>query len=135
MGSAYATACKCGYKAPECPISSTRAQHGRQWWYPHACDTCRAVVSIDLLSDNRACPHCGNEDVVSFEEPQPPEVQQSFWDKLRGKEPLVPENLQDPVSSSFCYVLKKTFVLRRGKHRCPSCGDSGLEFFRTGFFD
>jgi len=102
MGSAYAAACKCGYKAPECPISSTRAQHGRQWWYPHACDTCRAVVSIDLLSDNRACPHCGNEDVVSFEEPQPPEVKQSFWDRLRGKELSVPENLQDPVSSSFC---------------------------------
>lgn len=135
MGSAYAAACKCGYKAPECPISSTRAQHGRQWWYPHSCDTCRAVVSIDLLSDNHACPHCGNEDVVSFEEPQPPEVKQSFWDRLRGKEPPIPENLQDPVSSSFCYVLKKTFVLRKGKHRCPSCSDTELEFFRTGFFD
>jgi hypothetical protein len=32
-------------------------------------------------------------------------------------------------------VLKKTFVLRKGKHRCPSCGDTALEFFRTGFFD
>jgi hypothetical protein len=72
---------------------------------------------------------------VSFEEPQAPEVKQSFWDKLRGKEPPVPENLQDPVSSSFCYVLKKTFVLRKGKHCCPTCGDTGLEFFRTGFFD
>jgi hypothetical protein len=72
---------------------------------------------------------------VSFEEPQAPEVKQSFWGKLKGKEPPVPENLQDPVSSSFCYVLKKTFVLRKGKHRCPSCGGAGLEFFRTGFFD
>jgi len=72
---------------------------------------------------------------VPYEEPQPPVVQQSFWDKLRGKEPPVPENLQDPVSSSFCYVLKKTFVLRKGKHHCPNCGDPGLEFFRTGFFD
>ena len=135
MGSAYAAACKCGYKASEFPISSTRAQHGRQWWYPHVCDRCRAVFSIDLLSDTHSCPQCGNEDVVSFEEPQPPVVQQSFWDKLRGKEPPVPENLQDPVSSLFCYVLKKTFVLRKGKHRCPSCGDTGLEFFRTGFFD
>jgi predicted RNA-binding Zn-ribbon protein involved in translation (DUF1610 family) len=88
-----------------------------------------------FISRVTACPHCGNEDVVSFEEPQALEVQQSFWDRLRGKEPPVPENLQDPVSSSFCYVLKKTFVLRKGKHRCPSCGDTGLEFFRTGFFD
>jgi hypothetical protein len=72
---------------------------------------------------------------VSFEEPQPPEVKQSFWDKLRGKKPPVPENLQDPVSSSFCFILNKTFVLRKGKHRCPGGGDTGLEFFRTGFFD
>lgn len=64
MGSAYAAACKCEYEAPECPISSTRAQHGRQWWYPYACDTCRTVVSIDLLSDNHSCPQCGNEDVL-----------------------------------------------------------------------
>ena len=75
------------------------------WSSMVVCDICRAVVSIDLLSGNRACPQCGHEDVVSFEEPQSPEVQQSFWDKLRGKEPPVPENLQDPVSSSFCYVF------------------------------
>jgi predicted RNA-binding Zn-ribbon protein involved in translation (DUF1610 family) len=134
MASAYAAACKCGYKA-EFPISSTRAQHGRQWWYPHACETCRAVVSIDLLSDNHSCPQCGNKDVVSFEEPQPPEIKPSFWERLRGNEPRVPEDLRNPISSSFCYVLRKTFILRKGNHRCPSCGNTALEFFRTGFFD
>jgi len=59
----------------------------------------------------------------------------SFWDKVWGEEPPVPENLQDPVSTSVYYVLKKTFVLRKGKHRCPSCGYTAMEFFRTGFFD
>ena len=81
MGIAYAAACKCGYKASEFAISSTRAQHGRQWWYPHACDSCRVVVSIDLLSDNHSCPQCGNKDVVSFEEPQSSKYI-IFWSKV-----------------------------------------------------
>jgi hypothetical protein len=72
---------------------------------------------------------------VSFEEPQLPAVNQSFWDKFRRKEPPVPENLQNPVSSSSCHVLNKKFVLRKGKHWYPSCGDSTVEFFHSGFFD
>jgi len=44
----------------------------------------------------------------------------------------MPENLQDPVSSSFCDVLKTTFVLGKGKHLCLRCGDVTMELFRTG---
>ena len=40
---------------------------------------------MDLLSHDHAYPEYGNKNVVSFEEPQSPEVQQTFLDRLRSK--------------------------------------------------
>lgn len=40
---------------------------------------------MDLLSHDHAYPEYGNKNVVSFEEPQSPEVQQTFLDRLRSE--------------------------------------------------
>lgn len=134
MGISFTAVCKCRYRV-EVPTTSSRSRHGKDWWWPHACDACGSVVSINLLSDAHGCPNCGSGKVASYEEPRPPAVKLTFWQKLKGYRPPKPENLRDPLYSGYCGVQKKDFVIKRGKHHCPKCGETELQFYFADFSD
>jgi|GEM_PF-986184 len=126
MGTSYAANCKCGYEG-SAVVGSGRAHHGKVFKYPHACDHCLAVVSIDMLSGDLACPKCGNPNVKAYDTPiEKPKKRFFFWQK---------KIVKPWAAESNCYVLKKTFALPLGPCYCPCCQAPSLRFTISMLFD
>jgi Zn finger protein HypA/HybF involved in hydrogenase expression len=77
---------------------------------PFRCNSCRSVVTADLLSDKPTCESCGGDDV----------------------EPYTAESLHGIPGSeavaSWALSGGIEVTLTDGRYVCPACGKSGLRF-------
>ena len=136
MGKQLTGECDCGYVG-EVYIASGRAQHGKKFAYPHYCTSCDSLISVDLLSESQTCKVCGSGDVHSYEALTKTLSDDSFLKKLPTNFLLkIGYHRLDAVQEeTFCYPLKKTFVLLRGNHFCPKCKNQSMRFFTSMLFD
>jgi hypothetical protein len=58
MGSKSKASCPCGFFSPTVTEGSSRAQFGKVDYMPAVCETCRTIVTADLLLPEAICDHC-----------------------------------------------------------------------------
>lgn len=66
MGTGLKATCTCGYE-DESIIGSTRAEHGKEFHFPHMCLDCKTVTRADTLADEPSCNKCGSTNITSYE--------------------------------------------------------------------
>jgi predicted RNA-binding Zn-ribbon protein involved in translation (DUF1610 family) len=136
MGTELTGRCKCGCEG-KVYIASGRANHGKVFSYPHYCDACNSLISIDMLGSSQGCPNCGSKDIHSYQAA----TKTLSYDSLLNR---LPTDLlrkagyhraSEVHDESFCYPIKKHFPLLRGFHHCPQCKDQSMAFFTSMLFD
>ena len=136
MGTELTGRCKCGY-TDKVYIGSGRASHGKVFKYPHYCNSCNSVTSVEMLADEKKCSNCSGTNIQSYEADTKTLSYKSLLNRL-PTELLAKTGYHrtDIVhEESFCYPLKKTFVLTRGMHYCPRCKEFGMTFFTSMLYD
>ena len=136
MGTQLTGQCKCGYDA-NVYIASGRAEHGKVFNYPHHCDSCNSLTSVDLLGNNYTCYECGSDQIHSYAAPTKTLSYDSIFNRL-STELLKSAGYHraDVVhEESHCYSLRKSFVFLRGNHYCPRCKENSMRFFTSMLYD
>ena len=135
MGTGLKGTCTCGYEA-EASIGSSRAGHGKVFRFPHFCNDCQTVGSVDVLSERPACDNCESTNVTSYEA-NTKLVPNRLLEKLgidflhkRGY-----HSRQEELDPSYCEKLKRTLVLLRWWNYCPKCQTTNLTFYPYIYFD
>ncbi len=128
--------CECGYKG-QVYIASGRAQHGKVFQYPHYCDACSSLTTIDMLNETKACSECGSANIHSYE-------------ALTRTLPYSSIIAYLPISllrflgfhranvmreEAYCYRLNKTFIFLQGDRFCPKCKENSMQFLTTVLYD
>lgn len=136
MGKKITGECDCGYVG-EAHIASGRAQHGKVFNYPHHCNSCDSLISIDVLCKYQICNQCGSTDVKSYKSLTKTLSHNSFLSKLSTDFLLkIGYHRSDVVhEETFCYPLKKKFVLLCGDHYCPKCKSHSMRFTTSMLYD
>jgi Zn finger protein HypA/HybF involved in hydrogenase expression len=135
MGAGFKANCACGYKG-SASVGSTRAGHGKLFWYPYRCGHCMAVVSPDLLAEKLCCPECGGTDIVSYAAPSRRcRETLAHWLGSRWRGVLRLHLEYDEADGTFCPRMDKTFYLMKTGNRCPACLQNTLKFALSVQFD
>jgi predicted Zn-ribbon and HTH transcriptional regulator len=135
MGTGLKATCTCGHEA-EASIGSSRAGHGKVFRFPHFCNDCKNVGSVDVLSERSACDKCGSTNVTSYET-NTKRVPNRLLERL-DREFLRKRGYhlqQEELDPTYCYVLGKTFVMLRSLNNCPKCNSNNLIFSPYIYFD
>jgi hypothetical protein len=135
MGTGLKATCTCGYET-EASIGSSRAGHGKVFRFPHFCNDCQTVGSVDVLSELPACNKCGSKNITSYET-NTKRVPNRLLERL-GRDFLRKRGYhlrQEELDPTYCCVLEKTFIMLRGHNYCPECQTSSLTFYPEIYFD
>ena len=129
MGRELLGYCKCGYGKEVCIGGGFS---GKSFEFPHYCESCNSLTSVDVFKKKPKCTECGSKDIKSYEAitkelPKDVRLPSFLTNGYHKREDVQVEN--------FCYSLDKTFVLLKGKHYCPRCKENSLMFPITCFFD
>lgn len=135
MGVSLHVSCVCGYEA-RASIGSTRVSHGQVFVYPHRCESCSALVNVDLLKQPVCCPNCGSKTIEQYglRTPTRTKAPKPNWLRRLFQPPPIQEASESPeaptnqVDASYCYVLKSDFSLFADANQCPKCGQPSLIF-------
>ena len=131
MGSCLLAICSCGYEA-RASIGSTRSSHGQVFVYPFRCESCSALVNVDLLKQPVCCPGCGSKTIEQYglRTPTKKKTPKRGWLQRLFEGPMaqLPEAPANQVSAAYCYVLKSNFTLFADGNQCPKCWQSELKF-------
>ena len=135
MGEGLKAQCSCGYEGVG-TVGSTRAEHGKMFWFPHHCNQCNAVVSPDLLAENVCCDECGSKDIATYEATSKPCTE--LFGRLLGPKLRKRFGLHlafEEASDQFCYQLKRVlYVMKQGNY-CPQCRQNTMQFWLDCQFD
>lgn len=135
MGTGLKAHCVCGYDG-SASVGSTRAGHGKFFWYPHRCSNCRAVVVADLLAEKVVCPQCGSVDIAIYEA-STKRCGESLA-RLLGPRWMKALRLHkgfDEAAVAYCFRLDKTFYLMKTGNTCPVCLQDAMQFTLDCQFD
>lgn len=136
MGTELTGKCSCGYQG-KVYIASGRANHGKVFKYPHYCDDCSSLTSIDILSGRVACSECDSENVHSYEATSRTLSYKSLLNKM-------PADLlrkagfhrsEEVHEETYCFPINKKFVFLRGDKFCPRCKCNSMSFFTSMLYD
>jgi Zn finger protein HypA/HybF involved in hydrogenase expression len=135
VGTGFKAQCACGF-AGEASVGSTRAMHGKRFWYPYMCSQCHDVVSPDMMADSLACPECGSAEITSYaakskrcKEPLARWLPPS-WRKTLGM-----HHVDDEAGDTWCYPLDKPLYLMKSGNTCPACRQNNMRFSLSVQFD
>jgi len=137
MGASYSAICTCGYEG-DATVASGWREAGKVFKFPYACDQCKAVVNIDVLSGDLSCPVCRSTSLKSYNTP----IEKPTWDLTPKKWPGVYEHFSVPTTEDgvcrltedgLCQVTD--YGLYQGLNYCPSCKEIGLTFSPSVLFD
>ena len=136
MGAVLTGRCECGYGG-EVYIASGRALHGKVFNYPYYCDSCSSLTSVDVLSQPLICKECGSIEIHSYEALTKTLPYKSLLNRLPAAVlETAGYHRSDAVhEETFCYPLKKTFVLLREDHHCPKCKENSMRFVTSIRYD
>ena len=133
MGQILGATCVCGYKG-EAVFGAGRSDFLEVCDFPHYCDSCNEVVSVDIFKEELNCPKCKSSDVHSYEaQSKPPKYK--FIEKLSDKNLNKFGFHRRNDEQDSWYGKSKTHVLLRGPHHCPKCDKDSLKFFTKIMFD
>jgi len=136
MGTQLTGQCNCGYEA-NVYIASGRSQHGKVFKYPHHCDACNSLTSIDMLSSDCKCAECGSDQIHSYAASTKTLSYKSLLNRLPTEVLKTAGYHRSDVvhEETFCFPLKKTFVFLRADHYCPKCKNNTMRFFTSMLYD
>lgn len=134
MGSTLKAACSCGYT---CSVScaSSRREHLKKFYYPHQCNQCHEVVSVDILNTPHSCPRCGGHDIQRYGVAIP-EIPYGWWHRLIARITGAQKHHDDAldtlnaskVGTSYCYAHHTTYGITKAAYQCPVCQQQSLKF-------
>lgn len=140
MGSVYAR-CACSYQA-EVFLGSVRANYLHSFEFPHICEHCREVVSVQMCCKKPVCPSCGKQELISLGYEVPP--QQTGLQSLieKGSETLKERLAETRVSregktliETLNFCSHRSWALTEGPHPCPSCSGKILYLKLGALYD
>jgi len=136
LGKELTGKCDCGYSS-KVYIASGRALHGKVFNFPHYCDSCNSLTSVDVLSQPLICKECGSTEIHSYAALTKTLSYNSLLTRLPTKVlKTAGYHTSDVVlEETFCHPLKKTFVFLRGDHHCPKCKQNSMRFFTSMLYD
>jgi DNA-directed RNA polymerase subunit M/transcription elongation factor TFIIS len=136
MGHEFTGKCNCGLEK-QVYIGSSRNDHGKKFDYPHFCNACNSLITVNILNEKTTCSHCGSNDVHSYAAltttlPFDSEFNSRSDEQLARlgvhKSDLVAEKTYFPD-------LDKDLVLFKSKNFCPACKQNSLEFTISADYD
>ena len=130
MGRELLGYCKCGYEKEVCIGGGFS---GKSFEFPHYCESCNSLTSVNVLKKKPKCTECGSKDIKSYEA-----ITKELPDDVSGLPYFMMKDYhkrEDVQVENFCHQLDKTFVLLKGNHYCPRCKENSLMFHITWFFD
>jgi hypothetical protein len=133
MGEVVTATCTCGYKE-NAAIGAGRSDFKVVCKFPHFCNSCSQVTSVDIFKSEHVCKHCGSYDVHSYESSTkvtPYKFMERFSDEILKKYGYHRKSYE----YTSWYGTTKNHVLMRGKHYCPNCKCNSLQFQITMMFD
>lgn len=133
MGQVLGAVCECGYKG-SAVLGAGRSNFREVCKFPHYCESCKEVVSVDIFKEHHTCPKCQSPNVFTYEAPtKVPKYQilEKLSDSTLAR--LGMHRRQDEQDS--WYGKNKRHVILRGKHHCPKCDMTSLSFFTEMMFD
>jgi len=141
MGTTLEARCRCGY-IESAMVASGRREHGKVFYYPHACEDCQSVVSVDILKSPMACPKCGGSNITSYGV-EIKELPFGRWNLFKSwlsgdtkrhaeQKKAVYRKTSD---SSYCYRTHTTYVIPTDPATCPVCREKSLVFESILLFD
>lgn len=135
MGTEVIGKCNCGYEGTA-SIGSSRAQHGKKFYFPHYCNDCNQIVSVDTLSKVPSCRHCESTSLTSYEAKSkrvPNELLERLGEHFLHKRGY--HHSSEELNPTYCYVQNKTYVMLRRHNHCPRCNGNELMFFMGMLYD
>ena len=130
MGRELLGYCKCGYEKEVCIGGGFS---GKSFEFPHYCESCNSLTSVDVLKKKPKCTECGSKDIKSYEA-----ITKELPDDVSGLPYFMMKDYhkrEDVQVENFCHQLDKTFVLLKGNHYCPRCKENSLIFKTTVYCD
>ena len=135
MGTQLTATCTCGVNE-KVYIGSGRASHGEVFQFPYFCDDCCSIESIDVLENTLNCNKCVSSSIHSYASNTKTLSFNSFnFLNTKILKFIGFHKRDDVVEESYCYVLKKYFVITKDKHYCPKCNEKNLTFHISALFD
>ena len=118
MGSVITATCKCGYKTDRLFLGS--GMSGYKEIFPAICSHCKIVVAIDYFNNTSQCPTC--KKIVTFYNDN----------KLKSN-----EEVERNTGDVFSWGITDNTILKLPNihYLCPRCGQYGLKFEHTGYWD
>lgn len=133
MGQILGAVCECGYNG-KATLGAGRSDFREVCKFPHYCDSCKEVVSVDIFKEEHLCPTCKSHDVHTYEA-QTTRLKNEAHEQLSDVhlERLGLHRRSDEQDS--WYGKDKSHILLRGPHYCPKCEKNSLKFFTEIMFD
>lgn len=141
MGTEVKASCECGY-AGSALCGSTRREHGKLFWYPHRCNHCHELVTVDLLQSPITCDKCGSQDVKRYGVVIK-QIPYGWKNKLiarfngdlrRDREARDTLN-NNRVDATWSYNLDTTFGITKDLCECPACHQTTMRFRPGAIFN
>lgn len=136
MGQELVGKCVCGLEK-EVYVGSGRQDHGKKFNFPHYCNSCHSLITVDILQKKYSCTDCGSSDIHSYAaltKTIPSDSEQNSWpDAHLAKLGFHKRKLVE--DETYCATLDKDFVLFRFKNHCPVCNLNSLTFTISADYD
>lgn len=140
MGSTLNAQCPCGYEG-SATVASGRRDHGKVFYYPHCCEDCKAVVSIDILKPEQSCPTCGGSSLTRYGVAIK-ELPYGRWERFKAwlngdykRHAQLTQTYKFKSDATYCYRTHTTYVLPVEPSMCPVCKKDSLSFRPGVLFD
>jgi hypothetical protein len=136
MGQEFIGRCSCGLEKTV-GVGSSRSEHGKKFYFPHFCDSCNSLTTVNVLSKKYVCADCGGDSINTYAaktKSLPYDSKLNSWsDKHLAKLGVHKKELV--LEESYCFVLDKDFALFRTNNFCPSCKEYSLSFSLSAMYD
>lgn len=140
MGSVHAK-CKCSYEA-EVFLGAVRSNYLESFKFPHTCQDCSKVVTVQMCCENPVCPSCGGTNLTSlgYEMPKQstgvPGLIEKGLSKLRQDKTAASESREGrTLSETWNFCSQRSWALTEGPHACPSCEEKSMFLSLGALYD
>ena len=136
MGQEFIGKCNCGLEK-EVYIGSSRNDHGNKFDYPHYCNVCNSLTTVNILKKNIVCNVCGSNDVHSYAAKTTTLPLESKLNLQSNKEleRLGVHKSNLVAETTYCPDLDKDLILFKSKNFCPACKENSLRFTISADYD
>ncbi len=115
MGSEVMASCKCGL-SENILIGGGMLTFTTTCLFPCYCDSCNNVVEVNLLSEDKECPHCRSKAIISYDDPS--------MIKSAGDNIVASWNMEQKIG--------RELIITNGSYLCPKCKKPNLKFEDSG---